>query len=78
MLRQPKATKNEAIIPFTTTYNPNNPNVFSIIKQSINNFQNSKTMSNIFQKNKLVNSMSQVAHLGRLSWKFKVESQHKS
>ena len=32
ILRQPKTAKNEEVIPFTITYNSNNPNVFSIIK----------------------------------------------
>ena len=27
LLSQPKATKNQEIIPFTITYNPKNPNV---------------------------------------------------
>ena len=31
ILRQAKTTKNEEIIPFTVTYNLNNPDVFSII-----------------------------------------------
>ena len=48
VLRQPKTTENEEIIPFTITYNPNNPNAFSIIKQSFDNFQYSKTMSTTF------------------------------
>ena len=50
ILRQPKSAKNEEIIPFIITYNPNNPNVFPIIKQSVGNFQYSKIMSNIFQR----------------------------
>ena len=44
ILRQPKAAKNEEIIPFTFTYNPSNPNVFPIIKQSFDNFHYSKIM----------------------------------
>ena len=59
ILRQLETTENEEIILFTTTYNPSNPNIFPIIKQSFNNFRYYKTMSNIFQKKKLVNSMSQ-------------------
>ena len=42
ILRQPKTARNEEIIPFIITYNPNNPNVFPIIyliKQSFDNFQ---------------------------------------
>ena len=66
VLRQPKTAKNEDIIPFTTIYNTSNSNVFPIINQSFNNFQYFKTMSNVFQKKKLVNSMSQAPNLGRL------------
>ena len=78
ILREPKTAKNEEIIPFTFTYNPNNPNVFPIIKQSFDNFQYSKTMSNIFQRKKLVKSMSQAPNLGRLLCRSKFESQHKN
>ena len=53
VLRQRNTTKNKEIIPFTTIYNPNNPNVFLITKQSFANFHYSKTMYNIFQKKKL-------------------------
>ena len=78
VLRQPKTTKNEEIIPFTTTYNPNNPNIFPIIKQSFNNVQYSKTTSNIFRKKKLVNSMSQTPNLGKIVCRSKFESQHEN
>ena len=47
VLWQPKTTKNKEIVPFTPTYNSNNPNVFPIIKQDFDNFQYSKAMSNI-------------------------------
>ena len=63
ILRQLKTAKNEQIIPFTFTHNPNNPNVFPIIKQSLDNFQYSKTISNIFQRKKLTKSMSQAPNL---------------
>ena len=78
ILRQPKTVKNEEIIPFTFTYNPNNPNVFPIIKQSFDNFQYSKTMSNIVQRKKLAKSVSQAPNLGRLLCMSKFESQHKN
>ena len=35
VLRQAKTTKKDEIIPFTTTYNPDNSNVFLIIKQAL-------------------------------------------
>ena len=72
-LRQSKTTKSEEFIPFTTKYNPSNPKVFSIIKQSFDNFQYSKTMSNIFQKKKLVKSMRQAPSIGRLLCRSKFE-----
>ena len=78
ILRQLKTAKYEKIIPFTITYNPNNPNVFPIIKQSFDNFQYSKTTSNIFQRKKLVKSMSQASILGRLLCRSKFESQRKN
>ena len=59
------------------TYNPNKPNVFPIMKQSFDNFQYSKTMSNVFQGNKLI-SMSQAPNRGRLLYRSKFESQHKN
>ena len=64
------------IIRFTLTYNPNNPNVFPIIKRSSDNFQYSKAMPNIFQGKKLAKSMSQAPNLGRLRSRSKFESQH--
>ena len=67
ILRQPKTTKNEKIIPYATTYFSNDPNIFPIMKQSFKSFQYSKTMSNIFQKKTLVNSMSHAPNLGSFS-----------
>ena len=78
LLRRQKISKNEEIVPFTITHNVNNPNVFPIIEQSFDNFQYSKTMSNIFQRKKLVKSMSQAPNLGRLLCRSKFESQHKN
>ena len=73
-----KTTENEKIIPFTTTYNLNKSNVFSIVKQSFDNFQHYQTMSKIFQKKRLVNSVSQAPNVGRLLFRSKFESQQKS
>ena len=75
LLRQPKTAKNE-IIPFTFIYNPNNPNVFPIKKQTFDNFQYSKTMCNIFRERNL--SMSQAPNLGRFLCRSKFESEDKN
>ena len=55
-----------------------NPNIFPIIKQSFDNFQYSKTISNISRRKKLVKSMNQALHIGRLCCRSKFESQHKN
>ena len=53
-LRKPKEKRREEIIPFVSTHNPNNPNIFPIIRQTFENFQHSKTMSNVFNGKKLI------------------------
>ena len=78
VLRQPKTNQNEEIVPFTTTYNPNNLNVFPIITHGFDNFQYSKTMSNIFTKNELAKSMSEAPKLRMLLCRSKFESQYKN
>ena len=45
VLRQPETTKNEEIILFTIKYNPNNRNVFPIVKKYFDTSQYSKTIS---------------------------------
>ena len=49
-----------------------------MIKKTFDNFQYSKTMSNIFQRNKLAKSMNQAPNVGRLSCRSKFESQGKN
>ena len=39
-LRKPKKPSNENILPFITTFNPNNPNIYSTIKSSVNFVKN--------------------------------------
>ena len=38
--QKPKKLSNENILPFITTFNPNNPNIYSTIKSSINCLKN--------------------------------------
>ena len=54
-LRKPKEKGREEIIPSLSTHNPNKPNIFPIIRQTFENFQHSKTMSNVFNGKKLIN-----------------------
>ena len=70
-LRKPKEKGREEIIPFVSTHNPNNPNIFPIIRQTFENFQHSKTISNVFNGKKLINSMRQAPNLERLLFKSK-------
>ena len=62
-LRKPKEKGREEIIPFLSTHNPNNPNIFPIIRQTFENFQHSKTMSNVFNGKKLINSAPNLERL---------------
>ena len=39
-LRNPKKPSNENILLFITTFNPNNPNIYSTIKSSVNCLRN--------------------------------------
>ena len=65
-LRKPKEKEREEIIPFVSTHNPTNPNIFPIIRQTFESFQHSKTMSNVFNGKKITNSMRQAPNLERL------------
>ena len=51
-LRKPKKPSNENILPFITTFNPNNPNIYSTIKSSFNCLKNNNV--NGFQNIKLI------------------------
>ena len=39
-LRKPKKPSNENILPFITTFNPNNPNIYSTVTSSVNCLKN--------------------------------------
>ena len=60
-----KEKRAEEIIPFLCTHNCNNPNIFPIIRQTLENFQHSKTMS-VFSGKKLINPICQAPTLDRL------------
>ena len=71
-LSKPKEKGTEEIIPFLSIQNPNNPNIFPVVRQTFENFQHSKTMSNVvFSSKKLINSMRQAPNLERLLCKSK-------
>ena len=65
-LRESKPTKEEDTLTFISTFNPNNPNVFPIIRQCFNNLSYSKSMSKVTEKKTLINSKRQAPNLQRL------------
>ena len=71
VLRQPRTTKNVEIISFIAIYNPNNLKLF------FNNKSNC-TVSNIFQKKRSVNYMSEAPNPGKLLCSSKIKSLQKN
>ena len=65
-MRKPKDRSNEGIIAFTSTYNPNNPNIENEIRDSIEKIKKAKPENSTFRKSKLVNSKRQPPSLERL------------
>ena len=65
-LRSEKLKKKDDILPFISTYNPNNPNVFPKVREIYRNLQTSKTLSKIFAKHKLIDCKRQPSNLKRL------------
>ena len=65
-LRSKKLKKKDNILPFTSTYNPNNPNVFPKIREIYRNLQTSKTLGTIFAKHKSIDCKRQPYNLKRL------------
>ena len=55
------------ILPFISTYNPNNPNVFPKIREIHRNLQSSKTLGKIFTKRKSIHCIRQPSNLKRLN-----------
>ena len=45
-----KLKKKDHILPFVSTYNPNNPNVFPKVREIYGNLQTSKTLGKLFAK----------------------------
>ena len=65
-LRSEKLKKKDNILPFISTYNPNNSNVFPKVREIYGNLQTSKTLSKIFAKHKLIDCKRQPSNLKRL------------
>ena len=66
-LRSEKLKKKDDILPFISTFNPNNQNVFPKVREIYRNLQTSKTLGKIFAKHKLIDCKRQPSNLKRLS-----------
>ena len=64
-LRNVKEQEKKKILPFISTFNPNNPKALPIIKQTLENLKTSDRMRNAFKKVKF-NSKRQAPNLGRI------------
>ena len=65
-LQQSKQQTSQNIITFTTTFNPRNPDIFTIIKPNLAILQNDDKMKNVLQKNPIIKSHRQLKNLKKL------------
>ena len=65
--RSEKLKKKDDILPFISTYNPNNSNTFPKVREINGNLQTSKNLGKIFAKHKLIDCKRQPSNLKRLS-----------
>ena len=63
-LHTPETISNDTSLPFITTYNPNNPNVYEMIDKSVECLKRNKVDS--FQNLKVIKSKRQVPNLKRI------------
>ena len=64
-LRSEKLKNKDDILPFISTYNPNNPNVFQKVREIYRNLLTSKTLGKIFTKLKIIDCKRQPSNLKR-------------
>ena len=66
-LRNVKKQEEKKILPFISTFNPNNPKALPIIKKTLENLKTSDRMRNALKKVKFINCKRQAApNLGRI------------
>ena len=63
-LRTPKTISNDNSLPFITTYNPNNPNVYEMIDKSVECLKRSKVDG--FENLRVIKSIRQVPNLKKI------------
>ena len=64
-LRSEKLKRKDKILPFISTYNPNNPNMFPKVRERCRNLQTSKILGKISAKHKLIDCKRQSSNLKR-------------
>ena len=62
-LRSPKTISNDNSLPFITTYNPNNPNVYEMIDKSVECLKENKESG--FENLRVIKSKRQAPNLKR-------------
>ena len=65
-LRNVTEQEKKKILPFISTFNPNNPKALPIIKQTLENSEISDRMRNTLKKVKFINCKRQAPNLGRI------------
>ena len=65
-LRNVKEQEKKKILPFISTFNPNNPKDLPIIRQTLGNLKTSERMRNALKKVKFINYKRQAPNLGRI------------
>jgi len=63
-LRKPKVCENKKAVAFVSTYNPNNPKVFHLIKSAVNTLKDNKVKG--FQNLELIHARRQAPNLKRI------------
>ena len=65
-LRSEKLKIKDSILPFVSTYNPNDSRVFPEVREIYGNLQNSKTLGKTIARHKLIDCKRQQSNLKRL------------
>ena len=58
VLRSEKQPKKEKIVPFILTFNPNNTNIYPVIRNTFQNLRESTELISIFKDYKLIKSLT--------------------
>ena len=74
-LRQPRQKPKEKLLPFTTSYNPRNPDIFPIIKANIPLLKIDDRMKTILENHSIIKSHWQPKNLKEILTKAKFEDQ---